>query len=60
MCALPGAAARGHQPSHLDEVRALLRGLREENAVVGDDADGVAVQPPEARHLRVRDGHTDE
>jgi hypothetical protein len=39
--------------AELHEVRALHRGLGEQDAVVGDDADGVAVQPGEAADQRV-------
>ena len=38
--------------AELDEVRALLRGLREQDAVVGDDADRVAVDVGEAADQR--------
>src|SRR4029450_2602958 len=43
-------AALGRQ---LDEVRALLRGLREEHAVVGEDADREALDPREAADERL-------
>ena len=36
------------QVAQLDEVRGLERRLREQHAVVGDDADEEAVQPGEA------------
>ena len=38
--------------AQLDEVRALLRRLREQDAVVGDDPDRIAVQMREARDER--------
>ena len=38
--------------AQLDEVRALLRRLREQDAVVGDDADRIAVDAREARDER--------
>ncbi len=38
--------------AQLDEVRALQRRLTEEDAVVGDDADGVAVEVGEPGHQR--------
>ena len=40
------------QVAQLDEVRALERRLREEHAVVGDDADQEPVQAREAGHER--------
>jgi hypothetical protein len=42
------AAADALPATHLDEVRALERRLGEEDAVVGDDAEGHAVQAREA------------
>ncbi len=36
--------------AELNEVRALLRRLREQDAVVGDDADRVAVDACETAH----------
>ena len=38
--------------AELDEMRALQRGLREQHAVVGDDADRQAVDMGEAAHQR--------
>ena len=38
--------------AQLDEVGALQRALREEDAVVGDDADGIAHDPREAADQR--------
>jgi hypothetical protein len=49
----PGDVLQEHQrdtalAAELDEVRALERGLREQDAVVGDQADRIAVEPGEA------------
>ena len=44
-----GDAALG---AELDEMRALQRRLREQDAVVGDDADGIAVEVGEAADQR--------
>jgi hypothetical protein len=44
-----GMLALGAQ---FDEVRALERGFREQDAVVGDNADRIAVQMREAGHER--------
>ena len=38
--------------AQLDEMRALHRGLREEHAVVGEDADRLAMDPGEAADQR--------
>src|SRR6202043_1142848 len=39
--------------AELDEMRALERAFREQNAVIGDDADGIAPDAGESRHQRL-------